>query len=189
MKKLFLTLFGFALFSLSLNAANYPNSKCPQWEQGDIVYYNGVQQNVAGTAPSAFCWDATKISGLVVVGESYYDNVYENLTSIQSLYNWFSSINNTYYVYGEYYYGVYITVVVMGYPQNEPTVKIGSTIGTLIQTTNIYSPIDTILNGKEYRFFVRKIPVSQAVYMSDIDVEGYLEVYDGATLKDSTYIH
>lgn len=189
MKKLFLTLFGFALFALALNAANYPNSKCPQWEQGDIVYYNGVQQNVAGTAPSAFCWDAIKISGLVKIGESYYDNIYENLTSIQSLYNWFSSIKSTYYVYGENYYGVYITVVVMGYPQNVPTAKIGSTIGTLIQTTNIYSPINNILNGKEYRFFVRKIPVSQAVYLSDIDIEGNLEVYDGATLKDSTYIH
>lgn len=189
MKKLFLTLFGFALFGLSLNAANYPNSKCPQWEQGNIVYYNGIQQNIAGTAPSAFCWDAIKIEGYGIYNGVAYRS--EVLNTNTSLANWYIDIsqNGTYYVYGENHYGVYITVVVMGYPQNVPTVKIGSTIGTLIQTTNIYSPINKILNGKEYRFFVRKIPVSQAVYMSDIDIEGNLEIYDGATLKDSTYIH
>lgn len=186
MRKLFLALFGFVLFSLSLNAANYPNSKCPQWEQGDIVYYNGVQQNVAGTAPSAFCWDATKIYGSIYYGGIRYTNQYENLISNESKYDWLAYY--TYNVYGEDFLGVLVEVIVMGYPQNVPTLKIGSTIGTLIQTTNIYSPISNILNGKKYIFFVRKIPASQAVYLSDIDIKGYLEVYDG-TLKDSTYIH
>jgi hypothetical protein len=71
-----------------------------------------------------------------------------------------------------------------------PTVKLGSTIGVLVSTVNIYSPSGSILNGKEYRFFIRKIPVAQAVYMSDIDVNGYIEVYDGANLKNdaTTYI-
>lgn len=96
--------------------------------------------------------------------------------------------DNKFYTYGEYYYGVYVTVAVMGYPQNVPTVKLNSTIGILVSTNNIASPSGSILNGKEYRFFIRKIPVAQAVYISDIDVSGSLEVYDGATLKDVTTI-
>lgn len=146
-----------------------------------------MQQNVPGTAPSAFCWDATKIYGSIYYGGILYTNQYENLITNESTYDWLAYY--TYNVYREDFVGVLIEVIVMGHHQNVPTVKIGSTIGTLIQTTNIYSPISNILNGKEYIFFIRKIPVSQAEYMSDIDVEGYLEVYDGATLKDSTYIH
>lgn len=186
MKKLFLTILLISLYCINLNAAY--NSKCPRWESGGVVIYNGVQQNVAGSAPSAYCWDAVKIEGLVYYNGSFYDNSYENLVTTETTYNWFSSINNKLYVYGEDYYGVYVTVDVLGYPQNIPTVKLNSTIGILVSTSNIASPSGSILNGKEYRFFIRKIPVAQAVYMSDIDVSGSLEVYDGATLKDTTTI-
>lgn len=185
MKKLFLTIITLTLFSISLNAANYPNSKCPQLEQGDIVYYNGVQQNVPGTMPSAFCWDALKIEGLGYYGGYWYPG--EFLTTNESLADWYA--NYLYNIYGETHIGVYVTIVVMGYTQVVPTVKIGATIGTLIETTDIVSPIDKIHNGKVYRFFVRKIPLSQYIEDSQLDVNGYLEVYDGATLKDSTYIH
>lgn len=188
MKKLFLTILLVGLWCINLNAAAY-NSKCAQWEAGGVVYdSNGKALNVPGAAPSAYCWDAVKIEGLVYYNGTFYDNSYENLTTNQTTYNWLSSLQNKFYTYGEYYYGVYVTVAVMGYPQNVPTVKLNSTIGILVSTNNIASPSGSILNGKEYRFFIRKIPVAQAVYISDIDVSGSLEVYDGATLKDLTTI-
>ena len=184
MKKLFLTILLVSLYCINLNAAY--NSKCPRWEAGGVVIYNGVQQNVAGSAPAAYCWDAVTIEGYAEYNGVKYGS--ESLISNISFLNWLA--NKTSYVYGENYYGVYITVDVLGYPQNVPTVKLGSTIGVLVSTVNIYSPSGSILNGKEYRFFIRKIPVAQAVYMSDIDVNGYIEVYDGANLKNdaTTYI-
>lgn len=184
MRKLFLTILLVSLYCINLNAAVY-NSKCAQWEAGGVVYdSNGKALNVPGTAPAAYCWDAVRIDGYGVYNGSVYGN--ERLNTSTSLANWYGNITS--YVYGENYYGVYVYVAVMGYPQNVPTVKLNSTIGVLVSTGNINSPSNSILNGKEYKFFIRKIPVAQAVYMSDIDVSGSLEVYDGATLKDVTTI-
>ncbi|WP_108060201.1 hypothetical protein [Poseidonibacter lekithochrous] len=58
----------------------------------------------------------------------------------------------------------------------------------MIGTENIKSPSGAILNGKEYEFFIRHIPVSQANYMSDIDINDNLKVYDSLSLKDTTFI-
>lgn len=181
MKKLFLTILLVSLYCINLNAAAY-NSKCAQWEAGGVVKDSyGNPLNVPGTAPSAYCWDAVKIEGYASYNGIDYGS--ERLTSNTSFLNWFA--NRTSYVYGENYYGVYVYVAVMGYPQDVPTVKLDSTIGVLIETKNIASPSGSILNGKEYKFFIRKIPVAQAVYMSDIDVSGNIYVYDGATQKDT----
>lgn len=186
MKKLFLTILLISLYCINLNAAPY-NSYCQQWEAGGVVrdgYGNPI--NVPGTAPAAYCWDTVRIDGYGVYNGSAYGN--ERLNTSTSLANWYGNITS--YVYGENYYGIYITVAVMGFPQNVPTVKLGSTIGVLVSTGNITSPSGSILNGKEYKFFIRKIPVTQAVYISDVDVNGYIEVYDGANLKNdaTTYI-
>ena len=54
MKKLFLTILLVGLWCINLNADTY-TSNCPRWEAGGVVVYNGVQQNVPGAAPSAYC--------------------------------------------------------------------------------------------------------------------------------------
>ncbi len=185
MKKLFLTILLVGLWCINLNAAAY-NSYCPQWEAGGVVIFNGVQQNVPGAAPSAYCWDTVKIEGYGLYNGLAYG--IETLNSTQSAADWFA--NKALYVYGENYAGVYVYVAVMGYPQNVPTVKLDSTIGVLVSTTNINSPSNSILNGKEYKFFIRKTPVAQVTSLPDLDVKGYIYVYDGATLinRATTYI-
>lgn len=190
MKKLFLTILIASLFCINLSAATY-TSYCPRWEAGGVVYFQGVQQNVPGAAPSAYCWDVTKIEGYGVYNGVAYTS--ETLTSSSSVVNWYSGIRtqDLYYMYGENYYGIYVSVAVLGYPQSVPTVKLGSTIGVLTQTTNITSPSGSLLNGKEYRFFIRKIAASKLVDPStELNVNGSIEVYDGATLKNyaTTYI-
>lgn len=189
MKKLFLTILLVSLYCINLNAGTY-TSYCPRWESGGVVIFNGVQQNVPGAAPAAYCWDVTKIEGYTLYNGVEYGS--ENLSTNTSILNWYSGIRpqDNYYIYGEYYYGIYVTVAVLGYPQNVPTVKLGSTIGVLVSTANINSPSNSILNGKEYRFFIRKIPTSQATSWTDIDVSGYIYVYDGANLINyaTTYI-
>lgn len=179
MRKLFLTILLVSLWCINLNAAAY-DSYCQQWEAGGVVYdsSNGKPLNVPGTAPAAYCWDTVKIEGYAVYNNLVYGS--ERLNSSSSFLNWFA--NKVSYIYGENYYGIYITVAVMGFPQNVPTVKLDSTIGVLVSTGNIASPSGNILNGKEYKFFIRKIPVAQAVYLSDIDVSGNIYVYDGANL-------
>ena len=43
---------------------------------------------------------------------------------------------------------------------------------------------------KEFLFFVRHTTVASAVYVSDLDVQGDLKVYDiGFNLKEVTYIN
>ncbi len=185
MKKLFLTILLVGLWCINLNADTY-TSNCPRWEAGGVVVYNGVQQNVPGAAPSAYCWDTVRIDGYTEYNGLVYGG--EILTTDRSSFDWYA--NKTLYLYGENYAGVYVYVDVLGYPQNVPTVKLDSTIGVLISTTNIYSPSGSILNGKEYKFFIRKIPVAQVTSWTDIDVKGYIYVYDGANLKNNatTYI-
>ncbi|PID87065.1 MAG: hypothetical protein CSB13_01310 [Chloroflexi bacterium] len=86
------------------------------------------------------------------------------------------------------YYGSYIKVGVHGYPQDEPIVKMGYRSRILVSIENINSPSGNILNGKEYEFFMPYIPTSQARYMSDIDIHDTIKVYDGTSLKDTTFI-
>lgn len=186
MKKLFLTILLVGLWCINLNAAAY-NSYCPQWEAGGVVRDSiGNPINVPGTAPAAYCWDTVKIEGYGLYNGLAYGA--ETLTTNTSFLDWFA--NKSLYVYGENYAGVYVSVAVMGFPQNVPTVKLDSTIGVLIETKNITSPSGSILNGKEYKFFIRKTPVAQVTSLPDIDVKGYIYVYDGATLKNNatTYI-
>lgn len=186
MKKLFLTILLISMYCINLNADTY-TSNCPRWEAGGVVKdSNGNPINVPGTAPAAYCWDTVKIEGYGLYNGLVYGG--ETLTTNTSSLDWFA--NKTLYVYGENYAGVYVYIDVLGYPQNVPTVKLDSTIGVLVSTTNIYSPSGSILNGKEYKFFIRKTPVAQAISWTDIDVKGYIYVYDGANLKNNatTYI-
>ncbi|MDN5108097.1 hypothetical protein PJV93_11365 [Aliarcobacter butzleri] len=189
MKKLFLVILGFILFGISLNAATYNKTKCPQWEHGAIVYYNGVQQNVRGaTPPTEFCWDATLIQGYGYYNGAWYSQ--ESLQSSESFADWYA--NYIHYIYGENYVGIYVKVVVMGYEQSTPTVKLGSTTGVLVEKNDILSPSGNIWNGYEYIFFINKMPLSQYTgTLAERNMEGELKVYSGTNgaLKDVTYIH
>lgn len=193
MKKLFLVVFGLVLFSINLNAAKYPyTTKCPQWELGAIVYYNGVKQNVRGaTPPTEFCWDAIRVEGAILNnGELYEYN--ELLTTNESKVNLFAINKRPYNFYSEPHYGIYVRIVVMGYKQSTPGVKFGSRYGVLVQKNDIWSPSGKTWNGNEYVFFIGKMSVNE--YQNNklnLDVEGSLEVYSGTNgaLKDVTYIH
>ncbi|MFW2553701.1 hypothetical protein [Aliarcobacter butzleri] len=193
MKKLFLVILGFFLFSINLNAAKYDKeTKCPQWEQGAIVYYNGIQQNVRGaTPPTEFCWDATAIEGGVYLNQTQTWYKYTDLLTTNESRIDFISSPRVYNFYSEPHYGIYVYVVVMGYKQSTPIVKFGSRYGVLVQKNDIWSPSGNIWNGNEYVFFIGKVSVNDAEYISDLDVEGSLEVYSGTNgvLKDVTYIH
>jgi hypothetical protein len=83
MKKLVFMLLALGLFIINAQAADLP-SKCPKWEHGQVVYYNGIPQNTPGTAPSSFCWDAVEIDGDDGIYNGYRYHT-ETLTSSQSL--------------------------------------------------------------------------------------------------------
>ena len=156
MIKIFLSIISLCIF-LSAAPYEYP-TKCPQWEHGQIVYYNGIQQNVNGsTPPLEFCWDATRIEGLglVSVNGTLYQSLFENLVSNESLFYWFA--NNIHYVYGEDYIGLYVKVLVTGYEQKTPIVWLGTTTATLVSKRDILSPSGNLWNGYEYTFFIRKM--------------------------------
>ncbi|UTJ06282.1 hypothetical protein [Arcobacter roscoffensis] len=154
-------------------------------EHGQVIKIGGRPINTPSTAPEAFCWDATKIeTGFGIYDGKRYKS--ETLIGDQSAADWFAL--ETKEVYGENHYGSYVWVRVHGIPQNQPVVKLGYKEGVLVEVKNIRSYSGEILNGKEYKFFIRHIPVSQASTVSDIDISGSLDIYDGATLKDVTYI-
>ncbi len=191
MKRLFFIILGFVSFNSMLNAAIYQYStKCPQWEHGQIVYYNGIKQNVNGsTPPLEFCWDATRIEGMIKYDGIFYQHK-ELLTSIQSTFNWYGYyIYNT---YGEDYLGLFVRVVVMGYEQKTPIVRLGITPGVLYQRNDILSPSGNIWNGYEYVFFINKMPLNTFNgNLNELGMAGELKVYSGnnvSILKDLTYI-
>lgn len=175
--------------NISLNAAKYPyTTKCPQWELGDIVYYNGIQQNATGsTPPQEFCWDAVAIHGALFVNGSLL-NTGEELISNESYYDWLAGYKHT--VYGEEFWGTIFRVVVFGQALQTPIVTFNDVSGNLISSSDIKSPSGNTFNGKEFLFFVRHTTVASAVYISDLDIQGNLKVYDsGFNLKELTYIH
>jgi len=192
MKRLFFIILGLIAFNSTLNAAVYPYStKCPQWEHGQIVYYNGVQQNVNGsTPPLEFCWDATRIEGMIKYDGTFYE--YEELlTANQTIFNWYGYY--IYNMYGEDYIGLFVRVVVMGYEQKTPIVRLNSTTGVLVQKNDILSPSGSIWNGYEYIFFINKMPLSIFTgNLNELGMAGELKVYSGSNtsiLKDSVYIN
>lgn len=191
MKRLFLIILGFIAFNSILNAAVYPyQTKCPQWEHGQIVYYDGIQQNINGSIPPLqFCWDATRIEGMIKYDGDFYE--YEELlTSNQTFFNWYG-----YYIhpfYGEEYIGLFVRVVVMGHEQKTPIVRLNTTSGLLVQRNDILSPSGNIWNGYEYIFFIRKIPLDEFTgNLNDLSMSGELKIYNGSNineLKDYVYI-
>lgn len=156
----------------------------PKWEHGQVIRINNVPINTPSTSPLAFCWDIVEIgTDFGIYNGTRY--LTETLANDSSSADWFAFKQKS--VYAEMHYGSYVTATVHGIPQNEPTVKIGSKIGVLTGVSNVNSP-GGILNGKEYRFFIRHIPVSQATTLPDIDINDYIYIYDGSTLKDITFI-
>ena len=183
MKKLIFIMLSLGLFLVNANA-ELP-TKCPKWEHGQVIKVNNRPINTPSTAPKAFCWDATEIkTGFGIYNGRQYQS--ETLVMDESLADWFAL--ETKEVYGTMHYGSYVKVRVHGIPQNQPIVKLGFKEGILVGIENIFSPSGDIHNGKEYKFFIRHIPVSQASTMNDINIRGNLNIYDGATLKDLTYI-
>ena len=195
MKRLFLIFLVCTTFNSILNAAPYEHyTKCPYWEYGQIVYYNGVQQNVNGsTPPLEFCWDATRVEGLglVSIDGVLYESPYENLITNETLFFWFG--NKVYYTYGEDYVGLVVKIVVMGYEQKAPIVWLNSVSGTLVSQKDFTSPSGNVFNGREYTFFIRNMPLSQYTGdFSELKMDGELRVYSGSNtsiLKDSVYIN
>jgi len=186
MKKMVLVLMTMMLFMLTVNADVVTGGKCPHWEHGNVVVYKGVQYNVAGTAPPAFCWDIVKIKGK----RGFYNGKWyegEELPYSTSILHWYGFEQK--YVYGDLYYGIYVKVQVFGYPQSEPIVKLGSAYGILVkEKEKINSTSGKIVNGYEYTFFLRKILASKATYISDIKINDYVRVYVGTKEKDVVYI-
>ncbi|MCT7610241.1 hypothetical protein N5U14_05240 [Aliarcobacter butzleri] len=183
MKKLFLLIY---IFSINLNAAKYEyNTKCPQWEIGSKIIYEGVQ--IYNPPAKDFCWDATKIEGYGIYNGVPYRA--ENLTSKQTIANWYA--NDIEYVYGEDFIGLYVYVVVMGYESKTPVVTLNGISGKLISSRTILSPSGNTYNGKEFKFFMRHIPLSQYTgTLSERKMSGELKVHDiGYKLKETTYIN
>ena len=155
MKKIFLFILSLCLFSISLNASPYPyHTKCPQWNLGDIVFYEGIQQNLTPSTalPLEFCWDAVAIYGGIYSNGSFFQ-AYEELKTKESTANWYASFKET--VYGEEFWGTIFRVVVFGSAPSIPILTFNNTSGNLIFQQNIISPNGSTYNGKEFLFFVR----------------------------------
>ncbi len=106
----------------------------------------------------------------------------ENTTSNQTSAYWFGYL--PYNLYGIDYYGLFVSVVVMGVNQKEPFVRFGTTHGELVGRQNILSPSGNIWNGYIYTYFIRKIPVDQFTgILSEISMNGVVKVYNGKNIN------
>jgi len=200
MKKLFLSIAVLFTFNINLNAdlnselglssAPYPIN-CPRWEHGQVVHYKGVQQNVAGTTPEAFCWDIVRIedTGIRFINSWQYKwEKYENIIRDESSYFWFA--NRIKYIYGEDYIGLYVKVVVIGMPSTTPFVRLNAIHGVLMGREAVLSPSRNILNGFEYTYFIPRRPLNTwNGTLNELQMAGELTVHTFGELRDKVKIY
>lgn len=187
MKKLiFLILSLGILFTNNASADGF----CQNWEQGEIVNQPGANQPNASVAPKPYCWQVSDLQGAVNINGSIYltgddennnEGVHVSGRS-DSYYNFYGYYEN--YAYGEMYRGIYVFVEVYGFPQDTPKVTFNNLPGILKGTSNVTSLSGNILNGTRYKFFIPVKTTASAVYMSDLDLNGIVRIFDGLTHKE-----
>lgn len=176
----------FAILSLSvlLTSNASADGYCKGWEHGSTQYVNDPE--IIGYFPTSLepcCWEVSEITGWILYNGQLYSDVKLDVAGYSnSYYDFFALMQKN--VYGENHYGMYVKVEVYGLPQDRPTITLQGRQGIYISDTPIYSPSGSIHNGKEYTFYVPRTTVTQATYLSDVDVYSQIKIYDGATLKD-----
>jgi len=175
----------FAILSLGLLLTSNASADgyCPNWEHGQIITDDQPNGSIP---PLPYCWQVSNLEGIV-----YHQG--QLLQATPDIFHVSGIDNSVYdfialdvdYAYGSTeYYGIYVFVEVYGLPQNTPSVSLNNHFGVLKETTNIYSQSGSIINGHKYKFFIPYIPVDELTYYHEIDINGVVKIYDGATLKE-----
>lgn len=145
----------------------------------------------------AYCWQAERVNGAVVMDNIYYMDKYEqgyyedlkNKGDSSSDFDWYAYVQGKFKqnLYEEDFYGIYATAEVFGFPQTVPNVWLDSHKGVLTEISQIKDS-NGIVRGKKYTFFIWIIRADSAQSLYDLDAKGWLKIQEGAQTKFKVYI-